>query len=88
MSSNFLYLFFSFKNYLKIVLLFKSEKMPSDGKVIHGYTSVDESMITGESIPRRKEIDDICIGGTISKFIPDCMNIMHFHLMHLLFIFF
>ena len=25
-------------------------------------------MITGESIPKRKEVDDICIGGTISKF--------------------
>lgn len=43
------------------------EKIPVDGMVVKGRTSVDESMITGESIPIEKEIDAIVIGSTINK---------------------
>ncbi len=43
------------------------EKIPVDGMVVKGKTSVDESMITGESIPIEKEIDAAVIGSTINK---------------------
>ena len=43
------------------------EKIPVDGKLVKGRTSVDESMITGESIPIEKEADASLIGSTINK---------------------
>ena len=41
--------------------------IPVDGRVIEGYSSVDESMLTGESIPQTKAVGDEVIGGTINK---------------------
>lgn len=43
------------------------EKIPVDGIIIKGDSSVDESMITGESIPVEKKVKDLVIGGTINK---------------------
>ncbi|MFZ3578303.1 heavy metal translocating P-type ATPase [Virgibacillus sp. DJP39] len=43
------------------------EKIPVDGMVVKGRTSVDESMITGESIPIEKGVDAAIIGSTINK---------------------
>ncbi|MDL4841239.1 heavy metal translocating P-type ATPase [Aquibacillus rhizosphaerae] len=43
------------------------EKIPVDGMVVKGRTSVDESMITGESIPIEKGVDATIIGSTINK---------------------
>src|SRR5690625_3747899 len=43
------------------------EKIPVDGIVVKGRTSVDESMITGESIPIEKDIEALVIGSTINK---------------------
>jgi len=43
------------------------EKIPADGKVISGESYVDESMITGESIPSFKEKGDDLVGGTLNK---------------------
>ncbi|SHM39561.1 heavy metal translocating P-type ATPase [Gracilibacillus kekensis] len=43
------------------------EKIPVDGIVVKGKTSIDESMITGESIPIEKSQDDHVIGSTINK---------------------
>ena len=42
------------------------EKIPTDGSVIEGRSSVDESMVTGESVPIEKSDDDPVIGGTIN----------------------
>ncbi|GAA0427916.1 heavy metal translocating P-type ATPase [Lentibacillus halophilus] len=43
------------------------EKFPVDGTVMKGQTSVDESMITGESIPVEKDVDSNVVGSTINK---------------------
>ncbi|WP_373892952.1 heavy metal translocating P-type ATPase [Virgibacillus sp. CBA3643] len=43
------------------------EKIPVDGMLVKGRTSVDESMITGESIPIEKGVDATVIGSTINK---------------------
>ncbi len=43
------------------------EKVPVDGIIIEGESSIDESMITGESIPVDKTKDDIVVGATINK---------------------
>ncbi len=40
------------------------EQVPVDGKVVSGHPSLDESMMTGESVPVEKETDDEVIGGT------------------------
>jgi len=50
-----------------ILLVKPGEKIPTDGIVIWGSSSVDESMITGESIPVEKNVKDIVIGATINK---------------------
>lgn len=42
------------------------EKIPVDGKIIEGHSTVDESMVTGESIPAEKERDSSVIGGTLN----------------------
>lgn len=42
-------------------------KIPVDGKIIEGNTSIDESVITGESIPVDKKTGDFVIGATINK---------------------
>ncbi|MCG7339043.1 heavy metal translocating P-type ATPase [Staphylococcus sp. ACRSN] len=44
------------------------EKIPVDGTVIKGTTSIDESMLTGESIPIEKNISDNVIGATMNKY--------------------
>lgn len=42
-------------------------KVPVDGVILSGSTSVDESMITGESLPMDKHIGDIVVGATMNK---------------------
>ncbi len=42
------------------------EKVPVDGKVLEGESSVDESMISGEPIPIAKRADDVVTGGTVN----------------------
>lgn len=41
-------------------------KIPVDGEIIHGETSVDESMLTGESLPIDKVVGDRVVGGTLN----------------------
>jgi Cu+-exporting ATPase len=43
------------------------EKIPVDGEVVDGYTSVDESMLTGESIPVEKKAGDMVTGASLNK---------------------
>src|SRR3989338_4127927 len=50
-----------------IIIVKPGEKIPVDGIVTEGNSSVDESMITGESIPVEKRIKSLVIGGTINK---------------------
>jgi Cu+-exporting ATPase len=50
-----------------LVLVKPGEKIPVDGTLVDGNSSVDESMITGESIPIEKKNGDATIGGTINK---------------------
>ena len=49
-----------------IVLVKPGESIPQDGVIIKGSSSLDESMITGESIPQNKSINDEVIGGTVN----------------------
>lgn len=50
-----------------VILVKPGEKMPVDGEVVEGTTSVDESMLTGESIPVEKNTGDKIIGASINK---------------------
>lgn len=49
-----------------VLIIRPGESIPQDGVIISGSSSVDESMITGESLPIEKNIDDEVIGGTIN----------------------
>ncbi|WP_407371197.1 heavy metal translocating P-type ATPase [Carnobacterium sp.] len=50
-----------------LIIVKPGEKMPVDGVVVDGMTSVDESMLTGESIPVEKTTGDAIIGASINK---------------------
>ncbi len=50
-----------------LMLIKPGAKIPTDGLVIEGSSSVDESMITGESIPVEKTVNATVIGGTVNK---------------------
>ncbi len=50
-----------------IVSVRPGEKIPVDGVITSGYSSIDESMITGESLPVEKNTGDAVIGATINK---------------------
>ena len=51
-----------------LLLVKPGERIPVDGVVLDGYTSVDESMLTGESIPVEKKAGDQVIGATMNKY--------------------
>ncbi|MBN2382390.1 copper-translocating P-type ATPase [bacterium] len=51
----------------ELYLVKPGEAIPSDGRVVAGYSVVDESMLTGESMPVRKKVGDHVIGGTINR---------------------
>lgn len=50
-----------------IVLVRPGEKIPVDGEVIDGKSTVDEAMVTGESLPVQKQPGDLVIGATLNK---------------------
>ncbi|MFB3160504.1 heavy metal translocating P-type ATPase [Neobacillus sp. 179-J 1A1 HS] len=50
-----------------ILLIKPGEKIPVDGKIIEGTSAIDESMLTGESVPVDKSAGDDVIGATLNK---------------------
>ncbi len=50
-----------------IVIVKPGEKIAVDGRIVEGATSIDESMLTGESLPVSKKVGDKVIGGSINK---------------------
>jgi len=50
-----------------ILLVRPGDRIPVDGKIIQGHSVIDESMLTGESLPVSKEENDTVIGGTLNK---------------------
>jgi Cu+-exporting ATPase len=50
-----------------VVVVRPGEKIPVDGEIIKGSSTIDESMVTGESVPVKKQIGDEVIGATINK---------------------
>lgn len=50
-----------------IILVRPGEKIPTDGEIVDGSSTIDESMVTGESVPVKKQPGDEVIGATINK---------------------
>ncbi|MBS7629733.1 heavy metal translocating P-type ATPase, partial [Candidatus Bathyarchaeota archaeon] len=50
-----------------VVIVKPGERIPVDGQVIEGYSSVDEKIITGEGLPVEKQVGDKVVGGTMNK---------------------
>ena len=50
-----------------VVIVRPGQSIPVDGKIIEGFSAVDESAITGESIPVEKQTGDTVIGATVNK---------------------
>jgi P-type Cu+ transporter len=50
-----------------IIVVRPGEKIPVDSTVILGTSAIDESMVTGESVPVSKKVSDAVIGGTVNK---------------------
>ena len=50
-----------------IVFIKPGEKIPVDGTIIEGYSTIDEAMLTGESIPVEKTVNDKIFSGSINK---------------------
>ena len=51
----------------EIIIVRPGERIPTDGDVVQGESAVDESMLTGESLPVSKHVGDRVIGGTINR---------------------
>ncbi|MFM7796971.1 MAG: heavy metal translocating P-type ATPase, partial [Candidatus Nitrosotenuis sp.] len=49
-----------------LIRIYPGQKIPADSRILEGSSSINESMITGESIPVRKNPGEIVIGGTIN----------------------
>lgn len=49
-----------------VIVVLPGEKIPVDGKILRGQTQIDESMITGESLPVMKEANDPVTGGSLN----------------------
>lgn len=50
-----------------ILIIKPGDRVPVDGEIVEGETSIDESLVTGESIPIAKKKDDKVIGGSINQ---------------------
>ena len=52
----------------ELIVVRPGERIPVDGKITEGESEIDESMITGESMPVHKKVGNVIIGSTINKF--------------------
>jgi Cu+-exporting ATPase len=52
----------------EVIVVRPGEKIPVDGRIVDGNSAVDESMLTGESLPVTKRVGDTVIGATLNKF--------------------
>jgi Cu+-exporting ATPase len=50
-----------------LIIVRPGEKIPVDGQIVEGSSSIDQSVITGESVPVDKKVGDLVIGATINK---------------------
>lgn len=50
-----------------LILIKPGESLPADGEIIEGHSTIDESMLTGESLPIAKNISDTVIGASVNK---------------------
>jgi P-type Cu2+ transporter len=57
------------------VLIRPGETIPADGIIVEGHSSVDESLLTGESLPLDRGIDDALVGGTVNIESPLVMRV-------------
>ncbi len=58
-----------------VVLIKPGETVPADGEVVQGESSVDESLLTGESLPRSRGMGDALVGGSLNVESPLQMRI-------------
>jgi Cd2+/Zn2+-exporting ATPase len=49
-----------------ILLVRPGDRIPADGVIVSGESAIDEAPVTGESIPKRKRVDDVVFAGTIN----------------------
>lgn len=57
------------------VLIRPGETVPADGRVVDGQSSVDESLLTGESLPLTRKLNDELVGGTVNIESPLVMRV-------------
>jgi Cu2+-exporting ATPase len=57
------------------VLVRPGESVPADGRITEGCSSVDESLLTGESLPQLRKSGDLLIGGTVNNESPLVMQV-------------
>ena len=50
-----------------VIIVRPGEKIPVDGEVVEGVSTIDEAMVTGESLPVKKQVGDQVIGATLNK---------------------
>ena len=50
-----------------VIVVRPGEKIPVDGEVVEGVSTIDEAMVTGESLPVKKQVGDQVIGATLNK---------------------
>jgi len=55
-----------------ILKVYPGEKIPTDGVITYGNSAIDESMVTGESMPLNKNVNDEVIGSTVNQ-----MGVLH-----------
>jgi len=57
------------------VLIRPGETVPADGRVTRGHSHIDEALLTGESLPRPRQVGDKLVGGTLNRDSPLVMQV-------------